>query len=56
MIKSIISLFQKQPGSKDPVCGMRATDTISLEREGVKYHFCSDHCKEEFIKDPASYV
>ncbi|OGE81383.1 MAG: hypothetical protein A3H72_00750 [Candidatus Doudnabacteria bacterium RIFCSPLOWO2_02_FULL_48_8] len=47
--------FASLPGSKDPVCGMLATDIISHEHEGATYKFCSDHCKEEFINNPSAY-
>lgn len=41
---------------KDPVCGMRASDNITLEYKGRVYGFCSDHCKQQFEKDPERYI
>ena len=35
----------------DPVCGMQveiANAAATLERDGVTYYFCSDHCKHKF--------
>lgn len=42
--------------SRDPVCGMRPTADIDFVYEGVKYSFCSDHCKQQFEKDPKAYI
>ena len=41
----------------DPVCGME-TDTKSTEKteyEGKTYYFCSEECKEQFLKEPGKY-
>jgi len=40
---------------KDPVCGMRATNGIDLVYKNIKYSFCSDHCRQQFEKDPEAY-
>ena len=43
----------------DPVCGMEIsvnTETPHAEHEGKSYHFCSDHCRLMFTKNPARYV
>lgn len=43
----------------DPVCGMRIKKreaAATLEHEGETYYFCSESCKEEFIKDPMKYM
>jgi Cu+-exporting ATPase len=43
----------------DPVCGMRIRKreaVATLEHEGETYYFCSEMCKEEFIKDPMKYM
>jgi Cu+-exporting ATPase len=59
MFKSFFNKFKKDPVSKpprDPVCGMRASDGITLVYKGQDYFFCSDHCKQQFEKDPESYI
>ncbi len=56
------SLFKKlknvpQKGTlKDPVCGMQATDGVTFSYKGHLYAFCSDHCRQEFQKNPERYV
>lgn len=40
----------------DPVCHMQATNGITLEYKGQVYGFCSEHCKQEFVKNPESYI
>ena len=43
----------------DPVCGMTVTagrSSLSLDRDGVTYYFCSAHCRHQFENDPAAYV
>lgn len=42
--------------SKDPVCGMKATDGIDFVYGGIKYSFCSDHCQQQFAKNPEAYI
>lgn len=36
----------------DPICGMTVDEETSLsgEREGQRYYFCSRHCREKFLK------
>ena len=37
--------------AKDPICGMtvdKAT-ALSAEREGEKFYFCSEHCRQKFL-------
>ena len=41
---------------KDPVCGMRAADGIALAYQGQTYAFCSEHCKQQFEKNPQAYI
>ncbi len=41
---------------KDPVCGMRATDGIAFVHEGRTYFFCSEHCQQQFEKNPGAYI
>jgi xanthine dehydrogenase accessory factor len=43
----------------DPVCGMTvgvATTKYSTAHQGVRYYFCSAHCKAAFEREPAQYV
>lgn len=42
--------------SKDPVCGMRMTDGITCVYKNQSYFFCSDHCREQFEKEPERYI
>lgn len=47
------------PTQVDPVCGMEisvSNDTPHTEHEGTSYHFCSDHCRTMFTKNPAKYT
>ncbi|MGI6643679.1 MAG: YHS domain-containing protein [Bacillota bacterium] len=46
---------------RDPVCGMNLRDdrddrNLRSDYEGQNYRFCSDRCKEEFDRNPASYA
>ena len=43
----------------DPVCGMQVSTTdaaASQVHDGKTFYFCSEHCQEEFISNPAKYV
>jgi len=43
----------------DPVCGMEIPvnkETVHAEHDGKSYHFCSDHCRLVFMKNPAKYA
>ena len=47
-------LYQKNNTVLDIVCGMRipaASATSRVERQGRTFYFCSDHCKEVFLKE-----
>lgn len=61
-IKSIVKFWKSKNGKepirvpKDPVCGMEPTKDIDLIYENIKYSFCSDHCKQQFEKDPEDYI
>lgn len=49
----------KSNGSKhiDPVCGMESSgDFFKAECQGKSYYFCSSHCREQFIVNPANYL
>jgi uncharacterized membrane protein YraQ (UPF0718 family) len=41
---------------KDPICGMtvKETEAIKLVKAGKEYFFCSNHCKEKFIRQQAT--
>jgi YHS domain-containing protein len=44
--------------AKDPICGMDVDPMkaqaagLALEYQGKTYYFCSEHCKQEFTKNP----
>jgi YHS domain-containing protein len=43
----------------DPVCGMNVNETRAENEsvyKGTKYYFCSAVCREEFDRDPDSYI
>src|SRR5450830_659658 len=41
----------------DPVCGMKVNDkSVKAEWKGRRLLFCSDSCKDTFLKDPAKHV
>lgn len=43
----------------DPVCKMQVTSDPSAPHanfNGKTYFFCSEHCKEQFLKSPANYT
>jgi RND family efflux transporter MFP subunit len=48
--------------SKDPVCGMNLAESQAeaagrmTEYGGKTYFFCSQHCKQQFDKNPGGYV
>lgn len=47
-------LYQKNNTVLDIVCGMRipaASATSRVERQGRTFYFCSEHCKEVFLKE-----
>ena len=43
---------------KDPACGMplKAGLEDSTMYKGKLYGFCSKECKDEFLKDPSSFI
>lgn len=43
---------------RDPVCGASLPDRSepSAAYEGESYYFCSENCRQEFLKDPTRYV
>ena len=56
----MLNFFQKSKensrSSIDPVCGMHASNDITVTYEGNAYVFCSDYCKQEFEKDHKTYI
>lgn len=50
------SIKPKNKGHIDPVCGMEATSGIAFVYQGKEYAFCSDHCRQEFKKQPERYT
>ena len=44
---------------EDPVCGIEInmeTALAKIEYEGQIYYFCSQDCKEAFVKNPEEYI
>ncbi len=41
--------------AKDPICGMTVDEATSLraERDGQTFYFCSEHCRQKFLAQPA---
>ncbi|MFV2002880.1 MAG: ATP-binding cassette domain-containing protein [Paracoccaceae bacterium] len=43
----------------DPVCNMRVdgwTSTIFVDVSGIRYHFCSERCRQRFTAEPNRYI
>ena len=41
----------------DPVCGMQVdSERISTLHEGTLQVFCSTHCQQKFVANPAAYL
>jgi len=43
----------------DPICGMAVTPGTAqhtADFDGVRYYFCSAHCRQTFERDPAAYA
>ena len=50
---------QEHAEARDPICGMTveiATARHTAVYEGVRFYFCSAHCKETFEREPAKYA
>jgi Cu+-exporting ATPase len=45
-------------GLRDPVCGMRVTESAPHRHEhaGRTFYFCNPRCREKFAADPAKYL
>ena len=41
--------------TKDPICGMTVDEATALiaERDGKKFYFCSEHCRQKFKSAPS---
>ena len=55
------SVQQKRAGKvrsgkllKDPICGtyVTAEESLSATRESQTFYFCSEECKEQFVRSP----
>ena len=45
--------------AKDPVCGMTVdekTPAATSEFQNKTYYFCSEHCKQQFDKEPLKFI
>ncbi|MEO6755197.1 MAG: YHS domain-containing protein [Opitutus sp.] len=42
----------------DPICGMTVDKATAFyaERDGEKFCFCSDHCRQTFLSAPAGAI
>ncbi len=41
--------------TKDTICGMTVDKATALhaERDGEMFYFCSEHCRKQFLSEPA---
>jgi YHS domain-containing protein len=49
---------EKETKREDPVCHMmvKKGDKITAKHKDVEYGFCSESCKERFVKNPKKYI
>jgi len=49
---------RKENDIRDPICGTGLPNAAgpSATYHGVRYYFCGETCRQEFIKDPARYL
>lgn len=49
---------EKETKLEDPVCHMKVKKTgkITAKHKDVEYSFCSESCKESFVKNPDKYI
>ncbi len=42
---------------RDPVCGMPVAESTSIvaELDGTRFRFCSEFCRQQFVRHPAAY-
>jgi YHS domain-containing protein len=52
------SAGRKESDLRDPVCGTSLPEATgpSAIYQGVRYYFCGETCRQDFIKDPARYL
>lgn len=48
---------QKETKLEDPVCHMKVKKggKITAKHKNIEYNFCSESCKESFVKNPEKY-
>ena len=49
----------KEITATDPVCGMGvdpSAEKPTFDHHGTTYHFCSDGCRERFVRDPNGFL
>jgi YHS domain-containing protein len=48
------TMKESKSETKDPICGMTVDETTALnaERDGKKFYFCSEHCRQKFMSTP----
>ncbi len=48
---------RNQADKRDPVCGksVPAGTGVALVHRGMEYRFCSEACRDEFVKHPERY-
>ena len=45
--------------ARDPVCGMEVDEAkaeATARHEGKEYFFCSERCRDAFLRNPDAYV
>lgn len=49
---------QKETKIEDPVCHMKVKKSVKItaKHKDIEYSFCSDSCKESFVKNPDKYI
>ncbi|MFN3019490.1 YHS domain-containing protein [Chryseobacterium sp. TY3] len=57
-MESGLKISTKVVNEEDPICHMKTSDHLSdtLTYKGQVYGFCSSMCKDEFKKNPDSYL
>jgi Cu+-exporting ATPase len=54
-----LPILQRQPGHKDPVCGMMVIPeraAAKVEHSGKTFYFCSKRCAERFSSEPEKFL
>lgn len=50
---------QEVPMKRDPVCGMEVDEARAPAKatyKGETFYFCSDDCRDQFLRNPDAYV